>query len=79
MPKATLEEMAQACQGAADGEYASIKRYERMFPERPPLTANYAKYQAFEAAAQLIRVLGTYEDDSRKFVSGLVTRHRDGR
>lgn len=75
MPKATLEEMADACQDAADSEYSSIKVYEKMNPKAAPQEKAYARQRAFEAAAQLIRIGSVDENAFRAFLAGLLKRH----
>ena len=77
--KATLEEMADIVQDCADREFASIKFHEGLHPNMPPDQKAYRNILALESAAHVLRAMGTYPDDSRVFVAGLLKRHADGR
>ena len=79
MPKATLEQMADACQDCADREAASIKFHEGLHPTMPPDQKAYRTILELESAAHVLRAMGTYPDESRKFVAGLLKRSVDGR
>lgn len=77
--KATLQEMAEAIDDEAIGTFASVKASEQFNPGWPPNKTLYRKVFVLERAAELLRILGTYEDDSRKFVAGLLARHASGK
>lgn len=79
MKKPTLEEMADACQLEADRVHGFLKHYEEYFPTMRPDQVRYRQMEVWESAAQLLRILGTYSDDSRVFVAGLLKRHQAGK
>jgi len=78
MAKPTLEDMAEACEDQASYQRGILKHYYEFYPDAPPQPGREHDVAALEAAAQLMRVMGTYPDESRKFVAGLLRKHRDG-
>lgn len=78
-PKATLEEMAEACQDEADSARWKLKNYYAQNPNSPPWPSLERDVLVWNSAAQILRTMGTYEDESRRFVAGLLKRHADGR
>ena len=76
MPKPTLEEMAELCQGEADALRGHLTRYYADNPGAPPIAAWEHEAAAWEAAAQTFRVCGTYEGDFRRFIAEHVARWR---
>lgn len=77
-PKATLEEMADACQDEADRITLSLEEHTRRYPHHPPDNAGYRKAHVLNSAALIFRVMGTFEDRSRKFITDLMAEHRRG-
>jgi hypothetical protein len=74
--KPTLEEMAEACDDEASRLRGMLKHIYEFYPDAPPRPEREHEIAVFDAAAHLMRVLGTYEDESRKFIAGLIKRHR---
>jgi hypothetical protein len=74
--KATLEEMAEACQRSADDVMNGIKVNETMFPDRPPAAKDYRRYQALESAAQVFRIGALDEAAFRACLASLMKRCR---
>lgn len=67
--------MAEACEVQAGEIHGFLKHYEEQFPNMPPDQARYRQLLVFRSAAHLLRTMGTYEDESRKFVAGLLKKH----
>lgn len=74
--KATLEEMATACDRHADRTITSLHAAEQFHPQYPRDEPAHREASVLQSAAELLRILGTYEDESRKFVGGLIERHK---
>ncbi|MDR3473360.1 MAG: hypothetical protein P4M09_17000 [Devosia sp.] len=68
--------MAEACQDEADRTRWTLNSHYQRNPDSPPWPKAEREIQVWEAAAQLLRVLGTYPDESRTFVAGLLKRHK---
>lgn len=79
MAKATLAEMAAAVQALADMEGSSLRQYTSLSPEVGVQAQRESALALLEPAAHVLRILGTYPDESRAFVVGLLKRHADGR
>ena len=77
-PKATLEEMATACQDEAENLFVALRMSEKQFPDLPPNTTIYRRIFVFESAANLLRIMGTFPDQSRPFVGKLIEEHGRG-
>jgi hypothetical protein len=74
--KATLEEMATVCQDIADHEQCLLDHHYREYPHNPPWADRERRILVLTSAAHLFRVLATFEDRARAFVSGLIEEHR---
>lgn len=73
--KITLAEMAAAAQERADYHEASAHHFATEFVD-PVRHAEHRQQAAiFHAMAKLLRILGTFEEKSRKFVAGLIEEH----
>lgn len=86
--KVTLEQMAAAAQERADWHASSAERSAddaAKAAEQGNIEAHrhHLEWQrqeerdaaVFDAMAKLLRILGTFEDRSRKFVAGLIEEH----
>lgn len=75
MAKASLEEMATAVQDEADRYWVTGSFYRKHFPDLPPDERIDRKLFVLERAAELLRLMGTFEDQSRMFIVGLKKEH----
>lgn len=75
-PKATLEEMAEACQFQADLRYGQLAIRATYYPDRAPDELVRHDAFVFERAADVLRHMAMEPDESRKFIVGLMERHR---
>jgi hypothetical protein len=76
--KATPEQIAEICEEALEHERGLIAHFREFFPNLPQ-PRHELRAAAFDQAAQMARIVGTYPDEARKFFGELLERHANGR
>ena len=76
--KATLVEMAEAIQEEAEHLHGILRHHQKEFPDQPADPLRSRKKLVLDSAAHVLRIMATYEDQSRRFVAGLIEEHGRG-
>jgi hypothetical protein len=79
--RTTLAEMVEVLDDEASDWKARLERYAEQHPDEPlPPTHHWMKKaRAFKGAADVLRIMGSYEDKSRAFVAQLIKDYSEGR
>lgn len=78
MQKASLAEMAAIVDEMAEHERGILAHYLKFMPDAPPDMPRLRRAFVLESCANVLRIMATFEDKSRKFIGGLIAEHSRG-
>lgn len=70
-----LERMAEVAAEEASHHRASASHYREQYIDAPMHEHHRQRAEDLEGLAKLARIMGTFEDKSRKFVASLLEEH----
>lgn len=77
--KVTLEQMVDAIDDEAFAWKGSVERFVRDNPGQPIPPHWEKRARTYKAAADVLRIMASYEDRSRAFVAQLLKDYSEGR